>query len=47
MGVRPGMKAPEFTAQAYHEGEIKEIKLLDYAGQWVVLCFFPGDFTFV
>jgi len=28
-------------------GEFKEIKLSDYKGKWVVLFFYPLDFTFV
>ena len=40
-------KAPDFTAPAFHEGTFKEIKLSDYLGKWVLLCFYPGDFTFV
>ncbi len=47
MGVRAGMKAPDFATRAYWKGEFKDIKLSDYAGQWVTLCFYPGDFTFV
>ena len=42
-----GRKAPDFTAPAYHNGEFTEVKLSDYLGKWVVLCFYPGDFTFV
>lgn len=40
-------KAPNFSATAYHQGEIKKVTLEDYRGKWVVLCFYPGDFTFV
>lgn len=40
-------QAPEFTTEAFHEEQIKEIKLSDYQGKWVVLFFYPGDFTFV
>ena len=40
-------KAPNFKAKAFHNGKIKEVSLEDYRGQWVVLCFYPGDFTFV
>lgn len=40
--------APQFTAQAVFDGgTIKEIKLSDYKGKWVVLFFYPLDFTFV
>lgn len=45
--ARVGHKAPDFEASAYVDGGFKNIKLSDYAGQWVVLCFYPGDFTFV
>ncbi len=47
MTVRIGQKAPDFQAPAFHEGDFKDIKLSDYLGKWVVLCFYPGDFTFV
>ncbi|SHM72220.1 AhpC/TSA family protein [Caldanaerovirga acetigignens] len=42
-----GKKAPNFKAKAFHQGKIKEVSLEDYIGKWVVLCFYPGDFTFV
>ena len=45
--ARAGKPAPDFEATAYHEGGFKTVKLSDYKGQWVVLCFYPGDFTFV
>lgn len=45
--IRVGKPAPNFTAPAYHKGEFKEVSLEDYKGQWVMLCFYPGDFTFV
>jgi len=47
MTAKIGGQAPDFKANAYVRGEIKEISLSDYRGQWVVLCFYPGDFTFV
>mgnify|MGYP005836918843 CR=1 FL=1 len=40
-------KVPDFSVDAYHNDEIKQIKLSDYAGKWVVLVFYPADFTFV
>ena len=40
-------KAPEFTATAVVGSEFKELKLSDYKGKWVVLFFYPLDFTFV
>lgn len=46
--ARVGKEAPDFEASAYIAGEgFKNVKLSDYRGQWVVLCFYPGDFTFV
>ena len=42
-----GSMAPQFKAQAYLDGQIKEISLSDYKGKWVVLFFYPLDFTFV
>jgi peroxiredoxin (alkyl hydroperoxide reductase subunit C) len=47
MSVQVGKKAPDFQAPAFHEGIIKQIKLSDYLGKWILLCFYPGDFTFV
>ena len=45
--ARVGKPAPDFETGAYVDGGFKNIKLSDYLGQWVVLCFYPGDFTFV
>jgi peroxiredoxin (alkyl hydroperoxide reductase subunit C) len=46
--ARTGKEAPDFEASAYVAGEgFKNIKLSDYRGKWVLLCFYPGDFTFV
>ncbi len=45
--VTVGKKAPDFAAPAYFNGQFTSIKLSDYLGKWVVLCFYPGDFTFV
>jgi len=42
-----GRKAPDFEAPAYQNGQFGQVKLSDYEGKWVVLCFYPGDFTFV
>lgn len=45
--IKVGKPAPEFTAAAYHQGEFVETSLSDYKGKWVMLCFYPGDYTFV
>lgn len=47
MTAQVGKPAPDFEISAYFEGGFKNIKLSDYKGKWVVLCFYPGDFTFV
>lgn len=47
MAILVGQKAPEFTAPAYVQGKFTTVKLSDYAGKWLLLCFYPGDFTFV
>lgn len=47
MTARVGQKAPDFTAPAYYRGGFTNIKLSDHLGKWVLLCFYPGDFTFV
>lgn len=47
MAVQVGRKAPDFEAPAYHKGAFTKMKLSDSLGHWVLLCFYPGDFTFV
>jgi alkyl hydroperoxide reductase subunit AhpC len=47
MTARAEQKAPDFKMAAYHQGLFKEIELNDFAGKWLVLFFYPGDFTFV
>ena len=42
-----GLAAPDFCATAVVDQEFKEIKLSDYRGKYVVLFFYPLDFTFV
>ena len=45
--VKIGQVVPEFEMEAFHNEEIKNIKLSDYKGKWLVLIFYPADFTFV
>lgn len=48
MVARVGKEAPDFEANAFvRDVGFKPVKLSDYRGQWIVLCFFPGAFTFV
>ena len=42
-----GKPAPNFQGQAVVNGEFKSISLADYKGKYVVLFFYPLDFTFV
>ncbi len=42
-----GHPAPDFEASAYFEGGFQNFKLSDFKGKWIMLCFYPGDFTFV
>ena len=47
MTARVGQKAPDFSAPAYYKGSFTTVKLSDFAGKWLLVCFYPGDFTFV
>jgi peroxiredoxin (alkyl hydroperoxide reductase subunit C) len=45
--IQVGKKAPDFSSPGYQNGNFINLKLSDYLGKWVLLCFYPGDFTFV
>src|SRR3954469_7224854 len=45
--VQVQQKAPDFKATAVVNKEFKDVSLRDYRGKWVVLFFYPLDFTFV
>ncbi len=45
--IKINEQIPEMELMAYHNGEAKPIKLSDYKGRWMVLLFYPADFTFV
>ena len=47
MSIQVGQKAPDFKLQALVNGEFHHVSLSDYSGRWVVLFFYPLDFTFV
>ena len=47
MQAKVGQSAPDFEATAYVNGAFENVKLSDYKGKWITLCFYPGDFTFV
>ncbi len=44
---RIGCEVEDFELDAYYNDEIKKIRLSDYKNKWVVLLFYPADFTFV
>ncbi len=39
--------APVFEAKTFHGDKETKVKLTDYKGKWVVLFFYPADFTFI
>jgi len=45
--IQVGKKAPDFTAPGFHQGKFINVNLSEHLGKWVLLCFYPGDFTFV
>ncbi len=45
--IMVGQQAPDFTAPGYNNGNFVTTKLSDHLGKWVMLFFYPGDFTFV
>jgi hypothetical protein len=48
MRAQVGKEAPDFEVNAFVTGVgFEPVKLSDYKGKWIVLCFYPGDFTFV
>jgi len=47
MALKLTKPAPEWSGEAVVGGEFKTISLADYRGKYVVLLFYPADFTFV
>ena len=45
--IKEGKPAPDFTAPAFLNGKFMNVTLSEFKGKWVILCFYPGDFTFV
>jgi NADH-dependent peroxiredoxin subunit C len=45
--VKIGQKVQDLEVQAFHNNDTKKIKFSDYKGKWVVLLFYPADFTFI
>jgi len=48
MRAQVGQEAPDFEANAFISGKgFEPVRLSSFKGKWLVLCFYPGDFTFV
>ena len=45
--VRLGDKAPDFSVKGVHQNRVSEYSLSRYKGKWLVLFFYPADFTFI
>ncbi|MBI4088713.1 redoxin domain-containing protein [Candidatus Kaiserbacteria bacterium] len=45
--VKVGETVPDFEFEAYQQGAVKTMSLSKLRGKWVVLVFYPADFTFV
>ncbi len=45
--VKVGHPVPDFEFEALHKGKVEKIRLSDYKGKWLILFFYPADFTFV
>lgn len=42
-----GQELPDLSMEVFHDNNIKPVKLSDYKGKWLILFFYPADFTFV
>jgi peroxiredoxin 2/4 len=47
MGLRIGDKAPDFNAKGFFQGKVADYSLSNCQGKWLVLFFYPADFTFI
>lgn len=45
--LKINQKIENFETDAFYKGKLKKIKLSNYRGEWLVLFFYPADFTFV
>ena len=45
--VRIGEEIPDFELDAYYDNDIDKIRFSNYRGKWLILVFYPADFTFV
>lgn len=45
--VLVGHEAPDFVAPSFEGDDFSTVSLSHYKGKWIILYFYPGDFTFV
>ncbi len=45
--IQINQKIPDLELEAYHNNDTKKIKLSDYRGKWLLIVFYPADFTFI
>ena len=45
--IKINEKIPDMQIEVFHNGKIKKINLSDFRGKWLVLVFYPADFTFI
>jgi len=45
--VKVGHPVPDFQFEVFHKEKIEKVRFSDYKGKWVILFFYPADFTFV
>jgi peroxiredoxin (alkyl hydroperoxide reductase subunit C) len=45
--MRIGSKVDNFSLEAFHNNDIKKVNLSDFREKWIILFFYPADFTFI
>lgn len=45
--IQIGQTIPNLSFKIFHENEEKTVQFSDYRGRWLVLIFYPADFTFI
>ena len=45
--ITMGSKPPDFNLKGVHRGKVADYSLRSFPGKWLVLFFYPADFTFI
>ena len=45
--IKIGEKVPSLEIQGFHDQKEKKFNISKHPGKWLVLAFYPADFTFV